>query len=55
MDLARGFARWLLRDDPDTDHGIFNARLSIPMVGLVGGGEGKWVSGSGVHLSLIHI
>ena len=35
MDLARGFARWLLRDDPDTDDGIFNTRLSIPMVGLV--------------------
>ena len=35
MDLARGFARWLLRDDPDTDDGIFSGRLSIPMVGLV--------------------
>ena len=53
MDLARGFARWLLRDDPDTDDGIFNTRLSIPMVGLVGGGEGKWVSGSGVHWKVV--
>ena len=29
MDIARGFARWLLRDDPDTDHGIFSVRLTI--------------------------
>ena len=43
MDLVRGFARWLLRDDPGTDHGIFHTRLSIPMVGLVGGGEERWV------------
>jgi hypothetical protein len=47
MELARGFVRWLLRDDPDTDQGIFNARLSIPMIGLVGVGEGTWVWGSG--------
>ena len=53
MDLARGFARWLLRDDPDTDHGIFSGRLSIPMVGLVGGGEGRWVPGSGVHRKVV--
>ena len=49
MDLARGFARWLLRDDPDTDDGIFSVRLSIPMVGLVQLGGGMWVWGSGVH------
>ena len=53
MDLARGFARWLLRDDPDTDHGIFSGRLSIPMVGLVGGGEGMWVSGPGMHRKVV--
>ena len=44
---ARGFARGLTGDDPDRDHGIFNATLSIPMVGLVGVGEGTWVWGSG--------
>ena len=53
MDLARDFARWLLRDDPDTDDGIFNARLSIPMVGLVGGGEGRWVPGSGMRRKVV--
>ena len=53
MDLARGFARWLVRDDPDTDHGTFNTRLSIPMAGLVGGGEGRWVSGSGMHRKVV--
>ena len=53
MDLARGFARWLLRDDPDTDHGIFNTTLSTPMVGLVGGGEGTWVPGSGMHRKVV--
>ena len=53
MDLTRGFARWLLHDDPDTDHGIFNTRLSIPMVGLVGGGERRWVSGSGMHRKVV--
>ena len=53
MDLARCFGRWLLRDDPDTDHGIFNARSSIPMVGLVGGGEGRWVSRSGKHRKVV--
>ena len=36
MDLARGFARWLLRDDPDTDHEPISGRLSTPMVGLRG-------------------
>ena len=44
---------FFLRDDPDTDHGIFSARLSIPMVGLVGGGEGRWVSGSGMHRRVV--
>ena len=53
MDLARGFARWLLRDDPDTDQGIFSARLSTPMVGLVCGGEGRWVPGSGMHRKVV--
>ena len=63
MDLARGFARWLLRDDPDTDHGIFSARLSIPMVALVSASEGKWDlavgdapedrSGTRVYLGLV--
>ena len=53
MDLARGFARWLLRDDPDTDDGIFSVRLSIPMVGLMGGGEGRWVPGSGMHRKVV--
>ena len=53
MDLARGFARWLLRDDPDKDHGIFSVRLSTPMVGLVGGGEGTWVPGSGMHRKVV--
>ena len=53
MDLARGFARWLLRDDPDTNHGIFSARLSIPMVGLVGGSERRWVPGSGMHRKVV--
>ena len=49
MGPARGFARWLLRDDPDRDDGIFSGRLSIPMVGLVGASEGKWVWRSGMH------
>ena len=50
MDLARGFARGLPPDDdPDRDHGIFNARLRISMVALVCVGEGRWVSGSGMH------
>ena len=53
MDLARGFARWLLRDDPDKDHGIFSAGLDTPMVGLVGGGEGTWVPGSGMHRKVV--
>ena len=53
MDLARGFARWLLRDDPDTDDGIFSVRLSIPMVGLVGGSERRWVPGSGMHRKVV--
>ena len=49
MDLARGFARWLLRDDPDRDHGISSARLSIQMVALVGASEGKWAWRSELH------
>ena len=54
MDLARGFARWLLRDDPDTDHSrIFNARLSTSMVGRVGGSERRWVPGSGMHRKVV--
>ena len=45
--LVRAFARGLPDDDTDRTHGIFNATLSIPMVGLVGVGEGTWVWGSG--------
>ena len=53
MDLARGFARWLLRDDPDTDQGIFSERLSIPMVVWCLGARGRWVSGSGMHRKVV--
>ena len=53
MDLARGFAQWLLPDDPYRDDGIFSVRLSIPMVGPVGGGEGRWVPGSGMHRKVV--
>ena len=53
MDLARGFARGLTDDDTDREHGIFNARLSIPMVGLVGVGEGTWVWGSGMQRKVV--
>ena len=45
--LARGFARGLPDDDPDRDHEPISGRLSIPMVGLVGVGEGTWAWGSG--------
>ena len=37
----------------ERDHGIFNARLSIPMVGLVGVGEGTWVWGSGMQRKVV--
>ena len=33
--------------------GFFNARLSIPMVGLVGGSERRWVPGSGMHRKVV--
>ena len=46
-DSRGGF--FAIRDDPDTDHGIFSVRLSIPMVALVGAGEGKWIWRSGMH------
>ena len=53
MDLARGFAPGLPDDDTDRDHGIFNTTLSIPMVGLVGVGEGTWVWGSGMQRKVV--
>ena len=54
--LARGFARGLPDDGLDRDHGIFSARLSIPMVGLVGVGERTWVweSGGRRKVGLLH-
>ena len=33
--------------------GFLVLRLSIPMVGLVGGGEGMWVPGSGMHRKVV--
>ena len=63
MDLVRGFVRRLRRNDPDRDHGIFSARLSIPVVALVSASEGKWDlavgdapedrSGTRVYLGLV--
>ena len=53
IDLARGFARGLPNDNPDRDHGTFNARLSILMVAMVGVGEGRWVPGSGIHRNVV--
>ena len=53
MDLARGLGRGLTDDDPDRDHGIFNARLSSPMVALVGVSEGRWVPRSGMHQKVV--
>ena len=47
MDLARVFARGLPDDDPDRDHEILNARLSIPIVALVCVGKGRRSRGRG--------
>ena len=50
---ARFRAGTFTDDDPDRDHGIFDTRLSIPMVALVGVGEGRWVPGSGMHRKVV--
>ena len=51
--LARGFARGLPDDDPGRSHGVLSGMLSIPMVGLVSLGEGRWVSGSSMRRKAI--
>ena len=63
MGLARGFARWLLRDDPDRDDGIFSAEVKHPngrpggcergKVGLAVGGAPEDRSGTRVYLGLV--
>ena len=51
--LARGFARGLPDEDPGRSHGVLSGMLSIPMVGLVSLGEGRWVSGSSMRRKAI--